>query len=353
MTSKHRYFLLFILHMLSLSMSMSASVPDSLTYENYDTQTDFGFFHYLAIIIFFLIIIILLLISAQKVYLSFQYKRWFGKFKPYPPKWSTKIPFNGDLQQCFGYISAIEPSKVWFKHKMKAFFIRMINNGDIELLEDHDRVVRIINPPAAKLPSSVTMSYENVYHCLLSILWANSNEDNIVSLNDIDINPYDKEKDIDNYNKFEDYYTIVTQYPQVKCSIISPKEARAVMGLKRYLQEATIDYQQLTTNDGILSTEYLVYECLFGITTHSDLNFYDAAIGFSDVWSKRLPRKDKTRKVLAKTLIVILTILVILAFIGIVLSIFKDDDNDNNDENRWKNLESLRRNIDSIKNNIP
>lgn len=283
------------------------------------------------VVVIFLIIVLLILIFilVKRVYYLFH---WYGTYKLNTLKSSTTIPFDGDLQQCFVCLSVIDPSNAWFQNKMAAFLVRMINNGDIELLEEQ-RKARIINPPAAELPSSVKISYENVCHCLLSILWENSDKDYIVNLNDFEINPFDENKDVVNYNRFEEYYNIISQYPKVKCSMISPNDAKSVMCLKKYLQEVTLDYEQNTTINGIPGTEYLVYECLFGITNHSDLNFYDAAIGFSDVWSKRLPRKDKIRKVMGviKAVIgVIITILAILVFILKIISLFsgKSDDND-------------------------
>lgn len=290
----------------------------------------------LILLIFLIIIFLIIFFAIKKYYLLFRYKHWFGTFKLKSPEISTEIPFDGDLQLCSGYIEAIDPHNVYFKNKLAAFFVRMINNGDIMLLKK-DRKAKIINPPAAELPSSVITSYENVYHCLLSILWANSDNDHIVHLNDIKINPFDKEKDSLNYNKFEEYYNIISKTPNIKLSKITPQEARSVMGLKRYLQEAAIDYKQNTmTISGIPSTEYLVYECLFGITNHSDLKFYYTAIGFSNLWSNRLPRKERIKilkrkiKIITKKIIAIITvILAILEFIAMILSIFSSKDSNN------------------------
>lgn len=276
---------------------------------------------------FILLLIAAIIIIAVKIKKIMRYKKWFGVYKLDAIETSTTIPFNGDLQLCFGYFSAIEPSKAWFQNKIAAFFVRMINNGDIELLDEH-RKAKIINPPAAELPSSVRISYENVYHCLLSILWENSDENHIVCINDIKINPFEKEKDIDNYNRFEDYYSIITQYPKIKCSMITPKEARSVMCLKKYLQDITINYELSTTINGISRTEYLVYECLYGITKHSDLDLYDDAIGFSNVWSKRLPREDKIKKLKRAIITVVGVIVAILTILVIILRIFGKGDDD-------------------------
>lgn len=225
-------------------------------------------------------------------------KRWFGVSSPDSPKMSTEIPFNGDLQMFFGYLNAIDDKHASVESKVEAFIVRMINNGDIELL-DGDNKVKIINPPASELPSSIKNSYDNVYHCLLNILWANSNEDNVVYIDMVKVNPFENYKfnylseDRANYKKFEEYYNIISDYPAIKPSTITPEEAISVMGLKKYLQETSIDYENSPTTNGIPSTEYLVYETLFGIKKHSGLNFVDVAHCFAQVWQVfRLARES-------------------------------------------------------------
>lgn len=228
-----------------------------------------------------------------------RFMEWFGVDEPESPEVSTEIPFDGDLQLCFAYLSAIDPEQAEVKNKVAAFIVRMINNGDIELLEDRDDAVRIINPPANELPSSNNESYENVYQCLLSILWANSNEENIVYLDNVEMNPYKSYKykffsdGRDDYTKFEEYFTITSSCPSISPSKITPQEARSVMGLKKFLEEASIDYEQSTMINGIQSTEYLVYESLFGIMIHSNFNFLDAANSFSQIWLERFIEKQE------------------------------------------------------------
>ena len=108
----------------------------------------------------------------------------------------------------------------------------------------------------------------------------------MVYLDKVEINPFEKDKykDRENYNKFEEYYNILSDCPSIKPSTITPEEAQLVMGLKKYLQEVSIDYEQFSTINGISSTEYLVYESLFGMKKHSKLDFLSAALDFSYVW---------------------------------------------------------------------
>ena len=228
-----------------------------------------------------------------------RFMEWFGVYEPESPEVSAEIPFNGDLQLCFAYLAAIDPEQAEVKNKVAAFIVRMINNGDIELLEDYDNAVKLITVPAYESPSSDNESYENVYHSLLSILWANSDEENIVYLDNVEMNPFKSYKynffsdGRDDYKRLEEYFTITSGCPSISPSKITPQEARSVMGLKKFLEEASIDYEQSTMINGIPSTEYLVYESLFGIMIHSNLNFLDAANSFSQIWLERFIEKQK------------------------------------------------------------
>ena len=225
-----------------------------------------------------------------------RFKRWFGVSKPVSPKISTEIPFNGDIQKFYGYLKAIDSRQASNGNKVAAFFVRMINNGDIELLDDGDNKVRIINPPATELPSSDETSYENVYHSLLSILWANSNEENIVYLDKVKINPYDnfesKKNDYENYEKFKRYYKIISNCPKIKASVITPEEAIAVLGLQKYLRETSIDYVNTTMTNGIPTTEYMDYECIFGMRKHENLNFVNLAFVLANKWKAYVNIKE-------------------------------------------------------------
>ncbi|MBR6282816.1 MAG: DUF2207 domain-containing protein [Muribaculaceae bacterium] len=198
---------------------------------------------------------------------DYQLNRLFGVTKAESQQWSRDIPLEGDLNHAKAVLDTVGRTTTARSHQMGAYILRMVHQGRLTVQRQVDqkgnleRVIQIANPGPPPLEKG-RHSEDQIMYLLQRFMWNVAGDDHV--LQPKELQTYAKQFPVEHRAYVQQLKRGLNDLPSLSISRITPQDANAVFGLKKFLQEFTLSGERKIDEVSIWK-EYLVYATLFGI----------------------------------------------------------------------------------------
>lgn len=190
-------------------------------------------------------------------------KRLFGNTDKRMENWFRDIPLKGDLNKAAGVLKAIDSGLYAEDNLRKAYILRMIYNKQLQIVinnDSHGRAVKmfyVTDPDAKSYDNQNNTDYSAYLH---SLLYEAAGTDHVLQPKELE--GY-AEKSPVKLRPMAKNLSRALSVPTYRLSTLSKKQVNEVMGLKKFLEEFTLNNER-TIEEVQLWKDYLVYATLYG-----------------------------------------------------------------------------------------
>lgn len=193
-------------------------------------------------------------------------KSLFGNNRHEVQVWNREIPYQGNLDQTFSVLKAVEPKQATHGNLVAACVMRMMYKNTLQLQYAMDQKgnpveMLAVAQPTDQCPFEKEDRGNVLLYYLQRLMYDAAGEDHVLQPKELE--NYMKANPVENRPVVKVLFSLL-ESSKIDLQTLQRSDAEQVFGLKKYLQEFTL-LDERTVKEVSLWKEYLVHATLFGI----------------------------------------------------------------------------------------